>query len=327
MAPAFPGAGGARVIAGALLQHVPGCEDGEPPFSQELIGGGKVNHSYLVRTRRGRFVVRLNENSSADPGLDRDRELALHTAAAAAGIAPQVVYAAPDRSCLITDYVDGRLWTPHYFTRMRDLRSLGQRLRSLHSLTPPAVARFDPLAAARRYADIIIRSDPDEAGRIGFLLASAGEAQARAGSERRGAAIVHSDLHHGNVLTADRVYFIDWEFAQVADPLLDLACVMTYYPRAVPHGALLLEAAGLADTGTTPEMLAELTNVFTLLTYLWYRARRVARTVPATDLQVESAALRRLLSLAPDVQPRHTSAANLRESSGFGKRNGDAAGD
>ena len=119
---------------------------------------------------------------------------------------------------------------------------------------------------------------------------------------------MHSDLHHGNVLTADRVYFIDWEYAQVGDPLLDLACVMAYYPRAVPHGALLLEASGLAETGATPEMLGELTNVFTLLTYLWYRARRVSRNVPATDLQLESAALRRLLALAPDGQPRHTSA-------------------
>jgi len=315
------------MIAGELLQRVPGCEDGETPFSQELIGGGKVNRSFLVRTRRGRFVVRLNENSSGDPGLDRGRELALHGAAAAAGIAPQVIYAPPDRSCLITEYVDGRLWTPHYFTRMRDLRSLGQRLRSLHSLKPPAVAHFDPLNAARRYAEQIVRSEPDEAGRIHFLLASGAEALARTGCEKRAPAIVHCDLHHGNVLTADRVYFIDWEYAQVGDPLLDLACIMAYYPRALPHGALLLEAAGLADASVTPVMLYELTNVFTLLTYLWYRARRVARNVPATDLQIESAALRRLLSLAPDAQPRHTSAANWRESSGFGKRNGDVAGD
>jgi hypothetical protein len=149
----------------------------------------------------------------------------------------------------------------------------------------------------------------------------------RAASSQRAPSVVHCDLHHGNVLTADRVYFIDWEYAQVGDPLLDLACVMTYYPRAMAHGTLLLEASGLAEVGATPAMLGELTNVFTLLTYLWYRARRVARVVPATDLQVESAALRRLLSLAPDAQPRHTSAANLREISGVGKRNGDVAGD
>jgi aminoglycoside phosphotransferase (APT) family kinase protein len=100
------------MIAGDLLRQVPGCEEGEPPYSQELIGGGGVNRSYLVRTRRGRFVVRLNDNSISDPGLDRDRELALHSAAASAGIAPPVIHAAPDRSSLITEFVDGRLWTP-----------------------------------------------------------------------------------------------------------------------------------------------------------------------------------------------------------------------
>jgi aminoglycoside phosphotransferase (APT) family kinase protein len=315
------------MIPEALIQHVPGCENGDAPYSQELIGGGKVNRSFLVRTRRGRFVVRLNENAASDPGLDRMRELALHVAAANAGIAPQVVYAAPDHSCLITDFLDGRLWTPHYFTRMRDLRSLGQRLRVLQAVPPPPLAHFDPLVAARRYADIVVNAEPDEGGRLQFLLASGAEALARAGSAQRAPSIVHSDLHHGNVLTADRVYFIDWEYAQVGDPLLDLACVMAYYPRAVPHGSLLLEATGLNEAGATPAMLNELTNVFTLLTYLWYRARRVVRSVPATDLQLESAALRRLLALAPDAQPRHTSGANLRESSGAGKRNGDVAGD
>jgi aminoglycoside phosphotransferase (APT) family kinase protein len=315
------------MIAGDLLLQVPGCEGGEPPYSQELIGGGRVNRSYLVRTRKGRFVVRLNDNSASDPGLDRDRELALHSAAAAAGIAPPVVHAAPDRSSLITEYVDGRLWTPHYFSRMRDLRSLGQRLRSLHSIDPPSLPRYDPLATARRYADTVLRHEPEEAGRLHLLLGNGADALSRSGWGRRPAAIVHGDLHHGNVLTADRVYFIDWEYAQVADPMHDLACILAYYPRAAAHASLLLEASGLDATGATPDMLNDLSDVFTLVNYLWYRARRVSRTVPATDLQLESAALRRLLALAPGAQPRHTSAANLREFSGVGKGNGDIAGD
>jgi thiamine kinase len=301
------------MIAGDLLRNVPGCEDGEPPYSQELLGGGRVNRSYLVRTRRGRFVVRLNDNSASDPGLDRERELALHAAAAGAGIAPPVIHAAPDHSSLITEYVDGRIWTPHYFSRMRDLRSLGQRLRALHSIATPAVPRFDPLSTARHYAESIVAHESDEAARITMLLANGAEALRRSGWDQRPMAIVHGDLHHGNVLTADRVYFIDWEYAQVGDPLHDLACIMAYYPRAVAHGALLLEASGLSEIGVTEQMLDELTNVFTLVNYLWYRARRVGRIVPATDLQLESAALRRLLTLAPEAQPRHTSAANSRE--------------
>jgi len=289
-----------------LLQHVPGCENGDVPYSQELMGGGKVNRSFLVRTRRGRFVVRLNEPADADPGRDRDRELQLHTAAAGAGIAPHIVYASPDRSCLITEFLEGRPWTPHYFTRMRDLRSLGMRLRSLHAIPAPAIARFDATAALRRYADLIMRAEPQESTRIGDLLARGEAALQRSGAATRVPCIVHMDLHHGNVVTADRIYFIDWEYAQLGDPLLDLACVMAYYPRAVTHGPLLLEASGLTERGATPDMLVELTRVFNLLTYLWYRARRVSRAVPATDLQLESTALRRALVLAPDGEPRHT---------------------
>lgn len=294
------------MIDGEMLQHVPGCENGDEPLSQELIGGGKVNRSFLVRTRRGRFVVRLNESAAADPGLDRERELQLHTAAASAGIAPHIIYACPDRSCLITDYLEGRLWTPHYFTRMRDLRSLGQRLRALHAVPPPSLPRFDPLVNARRYAEIIAQSDRSEAPRLDALLENGAAALARSGSARRAATIVHNDLHHGNVITADRLYFIDWEYAQVGDPLFDLACLMTYYPRAIAHGPLILEASGLDSLGATPAMLEELTSVFTLLTYLWYRARRVTRSVSGTDLAVEFAALRRLQPLAPGEEGRHT---------------------
>jgi thiamine kinase-like enzyme len=151
-----------------------------------------------------------------------------------------------------------------------------------------------------------VRAEPQETMRIGDLLARGEAALQRSGSAARAACIVHMDLHHGNVVTADRIYFIDWEYAQLGDPLLDLACVMAYYPRAVAHGPLLLEASGLAERGVTAEMLVELTRVFNLLTYLWYRARRVSRTVPATDLQLESTALRRALVLAPDGEPRHT---------------------
>jgi aminoglycoside phosphotransferase (APT) family kinase protein len=289
------------MIDGALLQHVPGCEDGEPPYSQELIGGGRVNRSFLVRTRRGRFVVRLNETVESDPGLDREREQVLHNLAAQAGIAPHIVYAAADRSCLITDFVEGRLWTPHYFSRMRDLRSLAMRVRALHAITPPPMPRFDPIAVARRYVDLIARQDPGEHGRLRALLERGVEAYERSGSAQRPACIVHNDLHHGNVLTAERVYFIDWEYANVGDPLLDLACVMAYYPRSVSHGGLLLSASGLDELGATEASLGQLTQVFNLLTYLWYRARRVTRTVPSTDLQLESSALRRLVSLAPDA--------------------------
>ncbi len=289
------------MIAEPLLHYVPGCENGDAPYSQQPLGGGKVNRSVLVRTPRGRFVVRLNEDALADPGIDRERELLLHRLAANNGLAPHVIYVSPSRGCLITEFVDGRPWTPHYFARMRDLRALGERLRTLHALVPPAIARFDPLVVAREYAHMIARAAPAESLRLVRLLDWAEQTLQRAHPEQRCAAIVHNDLHHGNILTADRIYFIDWEFAHVGDPLLDLACITAYYPRAAAHADLLLAASGLADQGATRAMLAELCHVFLLLNYLWYRARRLARSVAPTDMQTEATLLRRLLTLAPDA--------------------------
>jgi thiamine kinase len=284
------------MIGAVLLQHVPGCENGDAPYSQELIHAGKVNRSFLVRTRRGRFVVRLNESASVDSGLDREREVLLHNLAASAGIAPHIIYVSGDRTCLVTEYVDGRLWTSHYFSRMRDLRSLGQRLRTLHALAAPALPRFDLLAAAKRYADFIVRHEPSDATRLASLLDRAGEAIAASGSAERAACLIHNDLHHGNVLTADRIYFIDWEYANVGDPLVDLACVASYYPRAMAHADLLLEASGLAERGVDAARLEKLSQAFTTLTYLWYRARRVTKPASSSDHQLEGTLLRRLLS-------------------------------
>jgi aminoglycoside phosphotransferase (APT) family kinase protein len=154
------------------------------------------------------------------------------------------------------------------------------------------------MVTARLYGETILRGDPSEVDRIGNLLERGDQAFERSGSRLRAACIVHSDLHHGNVLTADRVYFIDWEYAHVGDPLFDLACIIGYYPRAVSHGALLLAASGLDAQGVTEAQLTELTRVFNLMTFLWYRARRLTRGVTATDLQLEATALRRMLSPA-----------------------------
>ena len=64
------------MISEGLLQYVPGCENGDTPYSQELIGGGRVNRSFLVRTRRGRrcasrrrFAPRRSHPDRATPDL------------------------------------------------------------------------------------------------------------------------------------------------------------------------------------------------------------------------------------------------------------------
>jgi aminoglycoside phosphotransferase (APT) family kinase protein len=230
---------------------VPGCENGDAPYSQELLGGGKVNRSFLVRTRRGRFVVRLNENAIRS-GLDREREIALHTAAAGAGIAPTSSMPArpvlPDHRLRRGPAVDASLLHAHARPALAR-----QRLRSLHALRRRrcALRSHGGRAPLRGPSS----SEPARSGALAHCW-SAATRRCALGSKQRAACIVHSDLHHGNVLTADRIYFIDWEYAQVGDPLLDLACVHGVLPARRRTARCCSSAAGLDDAASTPAMLA-----------------------------------------------------------------------
>ena len=152
----------------------------------------------------------------------------------------------------------------------------------------PLVARFDPMVAARRYADAIVRVEPRESTRIQLLLSTAPRPLGRSGSAARA---LHRALRPAPRKRADgrprllhRLGIRAGRRSAARPGLRD-----GVLPARVPHGALLLEAVGSRRARRRRRtMLVELTQVFNLLTYLWYRARRVARTVPATDLQLES---------------------------------------
>jgi aminoglycoside phosphotransferase (APT) family kinase protein len=84
--------------------------------------------------------------------------------------------------------------------------------------------------------------------------------------------IVHGDPTEGNVLDRQRLWLIDWEYAQLADPLYDVAAVLAYYPVARPHVAELLAAAG-RPAGERGERLDAATGVHAALGWLWHYAR------------------------------------------------------
>jgi aminoglycoside phosphotransferase (APT) family kinase protein len=268
-------ADGLQPLPAAALARVPGCEAGAPPEELTLLGGGPANASYRIVTRRGAFVVRVHAAQSALLGVDRGREALLHAHAARAGLAPTLIAADPGGAFLITEFVPGRVWEASDMGEPSALARLGERLRTLHGLPAPEVARFDPGALLQRHVARIAAADSaDGAALVPWLERAGAILGACPGSGRR-ACVVHNDLHHANVVCAGSgLYLIDWEYAAVTDPLFDLACLLAYYPPAVRHASLLLEASGLAAPGAA-RALADLTWVYVLLSYLWYRALRL----------------------------------------------------
>ena len=150
------------------LARVPGLGDGEAPLLLAPLGGGSVNEVFRVDSRLGRFVVRLNGPAWRRPGVDRGRELALHRAAAGAGIAPPIIAADPQADgLLIMQYQDGRVWREQDFEDVEALWRLGERLGLLHALAAPAIEPFDPWSVAQGYLGQI--AEPPPAGPLARL--------------------------------------------------------------------------------------------------------------------------------------------------------------
>jgi thiamine kinase len=269
------------LIAQDVLIHVPGFVAGHTNARASKLYGGTVNTSYLVETNAGRFVVRLHNAQALLLGADHEREAQLHAAAAAAGLAPALVHVDASHRFMIMEFVPGELWTSQDFGRADRLQQLGGALHTLHAISPPVVAPFDVWKVLERHYHRL-REVPEDAAESGRLMSRAAVALHASGTQQRARAFVHNDVHHSNLIGSERLYLLDWEYAAVADPLFDLACILAYYPQAADHAEALLDSTRLAGVASA-QMLRETTWLWMLVSYFWYRARRL--TAPATPAE------------------------------------------
>jgi len=263
----------------AALACVPGLESGAAPLRVERLEGGIVNDSWRVDTASGRFVLRVAGSAAQRPGVDRAREREIHEIAARAGLAPRVLLWDDVAGVQVREFIDGRAWGERDLREAAQLRRLGGRLATLHALPPPAnLAPFDPGECANQYLRLI------EAGGAPTQTAAAIAADVHGAADSvtaRGGrhAIVHGDLGSANLLEGERLWLLDWEYAQLADPVYDAACLLAYCPAARPQAPALLEAAGLA-AAAGDGTLEQAIRVYEGLTWLWHRARGTGVRAP-----------------------------------------------
>ncbi|HZO22232.1 MAG TPA: phosphotransferase [Steroidobacteraceae bacterium] len=274
----------------AALAHVPGYVPGRCEGTVRRLSGGSVNRSYRVCTPAGGYVVRLSPVTDAWLAADRSVERELHARAAAAGIAPRIVHADGNDRWLITELVEGRLWSEADFGKPHSLGLLADTLSVVHALEPPAGAPIDLLGTIGAYARQLQPADP----RLEGWLDAAARAWPLSGAPERQPAIVHHDLHASNLIeTGAGLRLIDWECAAVADPLLDVACILSYYETAWSCAALLLERAGLR--GIDASQLRASVWLFDLHTWLWYCERRQRLSPTQAELDAEQRLSARLM--------------------------------
>jgi thiamine kinase len=234
----------------------------------ERLHGGSSNRSFRVNSAAGDWVVRLAGSEDQAFGINRVAEHQVHAAAARAGFAPALVHAEPERGLLVAEYVAGRAPSREELCTVDGLRALGARLGQLHALPPPrGVRRLDVHDVLAHYLEL--RDVPpgpvpraELAARLRWSLASYRQA---------GVAFCHNDLHWRNVIAADRLWFVDWEYGGVGDPLFELAAVVGYHDLDAGQREVLLAAHGGAFT---PAQAEQMCRVFDCLHALWLDAAR-----------------------------------------------------
>lgn len=182
--------------------------------------GGITNKNYLVADAERRAVVRLG-GDIPEHGIMRFNEQAASRAAAAAGVSPKVLLAAP--SMLVLDYINGRTFTAE------DVRANRARCVALvkraHNDIPkhvrgPTLA-FNVFHIIRDYGHTLAedrhRSLPDLPRLLGI---------AQALEETLGPIDLvfgHNDLLAANFIDdGAQLWLVDWDYAGWNTPLFDL---------------------------------------------------------------------------------------------------------
>ena len=248
-----------RLVKQALAA-IPGFADARV---EAQLSAGPTNASYLLEQAGAQYVLRLDKPDAAKLGLNRSNEKQVCQAVADAGLAPEPLYFDPEAGIYLRRYLPGRSWVDSDLDSPGNLERLARLLRDLHSLAPVG-ARFDPLAAARRYTAQL----GSEQSRV--ILRQAEKLMQQIIADSMGPALCHNDLVCHNVLEGEQLMLIDWEYAGIGDPFFDLAVVVQHHDldKKSAHGfrdAYLGRPASAREV----EHLELQCNFYTCLLELW----------------------------------------------------------
>jgi len=197
------------VIEQALARIWPlGVESVEP------LGGGITNHNFKVRAGGESFVLRVGGKGTEMLGIDRRVEHEASLAAAALGIAPEVVAFLEPEGYLVTRFVAGE-------PGRVSVREAANLLRCFHA-GQAIPGDFDAFAVIEAYTATAYAAGIGRPSGYAEAKQTVDRIARRRGSFE--ACPCHNDLLAANFIHAgERLWIVDWEYAGMGDPAFDLA--------------------------------------------------------------------------------------------------------
>lgn len=233
------------------IARVPGWESADPTVAP--LGGGITNQNFRIDVGGQSYVLRLVGERTDLLGIDREAECAANQAAAAAGVAPEVVYFVRPEGCLVTRFIDGLPISEEQVGRAETIRQVADALRTIHGL-PPIPGEFSAFDVVESYAQIARQHAVPFPREFEDLSRSLAEVKSALPSFEP--CPCHNDLLNANFLEAGgRIYILDWEYAGMGDPYFDLGNFSRNHGFDESQDRILLEAyAGEATPSRTARL-------------------------------------------------------------------------
>ncbi len=186
------------------------------------LSGGITNVNFVVEDSGQKYVVRIGADIPEHQVM-RFNELAASRAAAAAGISPRVIYAAP--GVLVLEFIEGKTLEPEDLRSRAMLARVLPLLRACHREIPQylrgPVLSFWVFHVLRDYAHTLRARNSRMVNRLPELLAAAEALEQTVGNIEL--VFGHNDLLAANFIDdGEKIWLIDWDYAGFNSPLFDL---------------------------------------------------------------------------------------------------------
>ena len=226
----------------------------------ERVRQGQTDNAFRLTLGERRAFCKVDTLPRPSTVNSRTEEAAIQQRVAKHGLSPNVLYS--DEHCIVTEYIEAKVLTADDLAFSGTIASLGQQLKQLHKLSLTG-RRFDAAAAGKIYATTI----EDQATSDRCLAAI----DAMQSDDEL--VFSHNDMVAGNILLAESIIFIDWEYACDNSPLFDIATVVAHHALDVETAQALLDARfGHSDR----DLFARLMNYvrgYRALYWLWLANR------------------------------------------------------
>jgi len=212
------------------------------PVDPVPLGGGITNVNFVVDDNGSKYVVRIGDDIPVHQVM-RFNELAASTAAAKAGISPDVVHSEP--GALVIEYVEGKTFGEEDVRAQANLERILPVVLKCHRDIPNhlrgPVLMFWVFHIARDYAATLRAGNSAHVDALPGLLDTAAELETAVGPVD--IVFGHNDLLPANFIDdGDKIWLIDWDYAGFNSPLFDLGGLASNNSLSPAQEEWLLEA-------------------------------------------------------------------------------------